>query len=223
MNMNCTDIDTHIDDYFDGQLDAGVRADFQRHVATCVACTDRVEQMDAMLRNLRAAGTPEPSDNFDQRVFERVRQQYPEPRHGRFAAGFATAMAASLALWFASSVFIPQQSAQQQQPIAVSMHQPQTVRLMFDAATDIQQVSLSIDLPANMRLEGYPGQQQLSWHTRLKKGPNVLALPIMAVDEGQGELVAQLSYGDTVKTFRVVLTAANDGVMQYHLEAIKSA
>lgn len=169
---------------------------------------------------------PPPSTDFEQRVFARLRRQYPERRQGagRFAAGFATAMAAGLALWFASSVFIPQQpNVAQPRAIAVTMNQTQTVRLMFDATSDLQRVSLSIDLPPNMQLQGYPGQQQLTWDTQLRKGPNVLALPIMAVEEGQGELVAQLSYGDTIRTFRVVLKAANDGVMQYHLEQTESA
>jgi len=135
-------------------------------------------------------------------------------------------MAASLAIWFASSVYLPEmpgQSASQQATVSVALNQQQTVRLMFEAQSDIQQVSLSIDLPNNMQLAGYPGRKQLSWQTSLKKGSNVLALPVMAVDPGEGELVARLNYGDKSKTVRVLLKTMDDGVLRYQLRTNKSA
>ena len=74
-----------------------------------------------------------------------------------------------------------------------------------------------------MELEGYPGRKQLSWQTSLKKGPNVLALPIRAIEHGEGELMARLNYGEKTKTFRVLLKTTADGVMHYQLQEIKSA
>lgn len=224
--MNCTDINTQMDDYLDDRLEPQARSAFDQHVAGCKACAAMLEQMQGLLHGLQQLPISEPSADFEQRVFNEIRRQHRQPRVGRFAAGFATAMAASLAIWFASSVYLPEmpgQSASQQATVSVALNQQQTVRLMFEAQSDIQQVSLSIDLPNNMQLAGYPGRKQLSWQTSLKKGSNVLALPVMAVDPGEGELVARLNYGDKSKTVRVLLKTMDDGVLRYQLRTNKSA
>ncbi len=221
--MNCTDINTHLDDFLDGGLNPQLRADFERHLAVCPDCARKLESMATMLEELSRLDVPPPSEGFERRVFTEVRRQHrPVGRH-YFAAGFVAAMAASLAIWFSVFVFGPQQPVGSPRAVTVTMNQAQMVRLVFEAKEDIQQVSMSIDLPENVVLQGYPGQQRLSWQTSLKKGANVLALPVMAVGEGRGELVAHLSYGGKIKTFRVVLKNADDGVMRYYLETVKSA
>ena len=63
-----------------------------------------------------------------------------------------------------------------------------------------------------MELDGYPGRRELAWQTSLKKGQNILDLPIMAIGVGQGELLAQLNYDGTVKILRVVLKTIADEV-----------
>ena len=96
--------------------------------------------------------------------------------------------------------------------IAVAMNQTQPVKLMFDSRSEIKHAKLTVDLPDNVTLEGYPGRRELSWPTNLNKGKNVLALPIEAVRAGQGELRVELDYNQKVKTFRVVLKTTNNTV-----------
>jgi hypothetical protein len=221
-NMNCTEFNALIDDFVDGQLNQQLGADCEQHLAVCPDCACKLESMTAMLEKLHRLEVAQSTTGFEQRAFAEVRRQYrPAGRH-YFAAGFVAAMAASVAIWFSVFVSSPQQPVDSLRAVAVTLNQAQAVRLLFEAKEDIQQVSMTIDLPENMVLEGYPGRQQLSWRTSLKKGSNVLSLPIMAVGEGQGELVAQLSYDGKIKTFRVVLKAINDGVMHYQPEAMKS-
>jgi hypothetical protein len=168
----------------------------------------------------------EASADFEEKVFAAVRSQY-GARSGhsgnRFIAGFATAMAASLALWFASTVYTPQFGEQAPQVINLAMNQARTVKLVFDAPTDLAEVTLSVELPENIELEGYTGQKQLVWQTSLNKGQNILALPITAIGYGQGELVAQLSYGDKTKQFHLVLKTAGDGALIYQTIKLVSA
>ena len=52
----------------------------------------------------------------------------------------------------------------------------------------------------------------MTWQTSLKKGQNILDLPVMAIGVGQGELLAQLNYDGTVKILRVVLKTIADEV-----------
>ncbi|MFC1589279.1 anti-sigma factor family protein [Pseudomonadota bacterium] len=219
--MNCIDIHIHIDDWLDDQLSQQDRLVFDQHVSNCADCAARLENARSLMLGLQNIPVPPPSANFEKRVFAEVRRQHKESHHFRFAAGFATAATASLAIWFASSVMVPEAVIEQPRMISVAMNEAQTVRLMFESQNDIEQVQLSVGLPDNMELDGYPGRRQLAWQTSLKKGENILALPIMAIDQGQGELVAELSYGDKVKTFRVVLKTSVDGVMQYQLDEIR--
>ncbi len=222
--MKCEDI--KIDDYLDRRLMISEQLAVEQHIAKCSACASKLESAESLLLALRDLPLPAPSNNFEQRVFAEVRRQYkkqPRQQHRfNFASGFATAAVASLAIWFVSSIYIPEiQTIEQPASVSITMNQPQTVRLMFDSEKEIQLVKLSIDLPDNMELDGYPGRNSLSWQTSLHKGQNVLALPVMAVKSGEGELLARLSYGDKLKTFRLVLKTNMDGVQRYQLNEIK--
>ncbi|MCK4710597.1 MAG: zf-HC2 domain-containing protein [Gammaproteobacteria bacterium] len=226
MNMKCTDINIYIDEYLDRQLSSEDRISFEQHVSGCVECACRLKQARTLLTKLQDITVPEYSAHFEQRVFSEVRRQYKDEKRSHsgfnFSAGFATAAVASFAIWFVSTVYLPETQLEQPQVISLVMNQTQTVKLMFDAHKDIQQAQLSINLPGNMQLEGYPDRRTLSWKANLQKGQNILALPIIPVVQGQGELFAQITYGDTVKTFSVVLKTSSDGVQSYQLNEIKS-
>lgn len=224
--MKCVDINRHIEDYLDKQLSSDNTVAFEQHISSCTECAEKVKSAESLLSGLRNLSVPEPTANFEQRVFAEVRRQHRahhQQHHGfRFATGFATAAVASLAIWFVSSVYIPGPLVEEPQMVSVAMNESQTVRLMFDSHADIEKVTLSIGLPDNMQLAGYPGRSELTWQTDLQKGQNILALPIEAIGYGQGELLAKLSYGDKVKIFRVVLKTKVDEVQLYQLNAIQS-
>ena len=217
--MNCTDINTHCDDYLDGNLSHEQQQAFALHLTKCNQCDKSVNallQLQAGLKNLTVPG---PSAGFEQRVFDEVRRQTTKQPSRHFVSGFASAIAAGLALWFVSTLFIVQQSTEiPTGEMTLALNATQTVRLLFDAPDDIELVTLSIDIPDNFELSGYPGSKELTWETSLKKGENVLALPIMAIDTGKGELIAQLSYGDKVKVFRLILTTADNGRTFYRVQ-----
>lgn len=214
--MRCVDIDKHIDGFLDKQSTPEDLLAFDHHVSQCAECAEKLEIAKSLSSGLRNQPLPHYSAKFKQRAFAEVRRQYKGEKqrdHGySFATGFATAAVVSLVIWFVSSVYLADTLIEQPQMISVAMNQAQTVSLIFDSHTDIQQANLSIDLPDNMELDGYPGRRELSWQTSLKKGQNILTLPILAIEYGQGELLAQLSYDDTVTVLRVVLKTIADEV-----------
>jgi hypothetical protein len=222
--MKCNDI--NIDDYLDKQLLLAEQLAYQQHFSNCSDCAMKLENAESLLTGLKSLVVPEPSANFENRVLAKVRKQHKESRQYNhsfsFASGFATAVVASLAIWFVSTLYEPVRQVEQLPVVSVMLNQAQTVRLMFDSYKDFQQVNLSIDLPENMDLNGYPGRKSLSWKTSLQKGQNVLALPIMAVSHGQGELLARLSYGEKVKLFRLVLKTSINETQHYQLNEFKT-
>ncbi|MCP4078338.1 MAG: zf-HC2 domain-containing protein [Gammaproteobacteria bacterium] len=220
--MKCKDI--NIDSYLDRELQFSEQQDHQQHFESCRDCATKLENAESLLMGLKSLTVPEPSKGFEYRVLTEVRRQHKKsPRHGyrlSFASGFSTAVIASLAIWFVSTIYEPVRQVEQLPVVSVLLNQAQTVRLMFDSHKDIQQVKLSIVLPENMQLDGYPGRNTLAWQTSLHKGQNVLALPVVALAHGQGELLARLSYGEQEKVFRLVLKTSMNGARQYQLDEV---
>lgn len=212
--MKCTDINRHIDDYLDSTLNPRDLSAFEQHVSTCSACADGLAMAKTLAAELRQLPVPEHTADFEQRVFTEVRRAHKDDhkRDFHFATGFATAAVASVAIWFAASLYVPDTVLEQPQMITVALNQSQMVSLVIDSHADIQQADLSIDLPVNMELYGYPGQRTLAWQASLKKGQNILEIPVMAIGYGQGELHAQVKYNSTVTQFSVVLKTAGKKV-----------
>lgn len=219
--MNCNDFNKQLDDYLDKSLQGQALNEFIQHTDGCKECALRLQNAQSLMSGLRDLPLAGPSDGFEQRVFAAVREHYQERQTDtgflRFASGFATAAIAGLAIWFVVAQY-PVESVSGLQPvqtemISVAMNQSHTVRLLFDAEKDFEQVQITLELPRHMDLDGYPGIKQLSWQTRLDKGGNILALPLKAVGEGQGELIAQVNYGDKHKVFKVLVKTPVNGVL----------
>jgi len=229
--MKCTDIQKYLDDYLDDAMSLGEQKAVESHIEQCATCQQALEEYRNVRQALRSLPVEDASPDFEAKVFAEVRNHYGahNGKHfgNRFVAGFATAMVASLALWFTSTVYSPQfdDTMPQSGPqvVNLAMNQARTVKLMFDAPTDLAGVTLTVELPENIELEGYTGQKQLVWQTNLNKGQNILALPVIAIGNGQGELVAQLNYGDKTQRFRIVLKTASDGALIYQINTLKTA
>ncbi len=229
--MKCTELEKYLDDYLDDAVSPAEQKAVEAHIESCASCQQALEAHKTLRQALRSLPVDEASADFEAKVFTAVSSHY-GPRSGhsgsRFYAGFATAMTASLALWFASTVYTPPvdeyvRDEQAPQIINLTMNQARTVKLVFEAPTDLAEVTLSVELPENIELEGFSGQKQLVWQTNLNKGQNILALPIIATGNGQGELVAQLSYGNKTKQFHIVLKTADDGALIYQINKLQLA
>lgn len=223
--MNCTDIQKYLDDYLDEVMSLGEEKAVEAHLKDCAHCQQALEEYKAMHEALRALPVEEASPDFEAKVFAAVQHHYGANKRAgnRLIAGFAAAIAASLALWFASTVYTPQVEEAAPQVINLAMNQTRTIKLVFESPTELAEVTLSVELPENVELDGYAGQKRLVWQTNLNKGQNILALPVIATGNGQGELVAQLSYGDKTKQFYIVLKTASDGALFYQINKLISA
>lgn len=211
--MKCNDIKTVVDEYLDNQLSSKELTLIDEHIKTCESCKQMYVDARQIKQMLSDLPMQQPANDFEQRMFAAVNRQYPQPAQHHFKAGFATAVAASLAIWFAASVFVPEKSEQTLDVVSIGLQESRDLKLVFTSVDDIQQASLQIELPDNIELLGYPGQKMLAWKTRLDKGQNVLTLPVQALGKVQGELVARVGYGDKQKTYRLQLKTTNDGAL----------
>lgn len=213
MKMKCTDIDEYLDDFLSRELSPLAMVAFEQHIAKCSDCKNKVDEVKAIQAELRNLAVPQPSPGFEQRVFDNVRKHYKEESSWNFspglAAGIASLSTVSLAIW----LFMGEQASMSPdvdpRMVSIALNQTHPVRLMFDSDRDIKQAELSINLPDNVELVGYPGHRQLKWKTNLKRGQNLLALPIKATRLDQGELHTQLSYNNSVQNHELLLNVAD--------------
>lgn len=150
-----------------------------------------------------------------------------------FMLGFGSAAAAALALWVVVGAFpeavspvqvvaeeavatnaaavIPASTASTKAAprpeLSIALNKQQDIRLAFYSGQSLEGARITIRLPENVALVGYPGRRELSWTTSLKKGDNLLRLPVIATQIAHGELVADIEYQDQVKTLTLGLEA----------------
>ena len=213
--MKCNDIEKVVDEYLDNQMPSKQQQMIDDHMCSCDSCKQFYADARRVKQMLNDLPVEQPAAGFEQRLFETVKRQYPKPAQHHFKAGFATAVAASLAIWFAASVFVPEVGEPTQDVVSIGLAETRDLKLVFTSVEDIQLASMQIELPDNIELLGYPGQKMLAWKTRLDKGQNVLTLPVQALGKVQGELVAKVDYGDKQKTYRLLLKTANGGALNY--------
>lgn len=203
--MDCHYAQSLFDDLLDGSLTLPAREALQRHVVECTACRAAHEQARAVQRVLRALPVEPPEPGFAARALRAARTAQPDgmrrPRYG-FAAGFASALAASLVVWLAAA---PQPPAAAGPSITVARDQTQTINLVVNVPQDMPDAILAVHLPEATELAGYPGERQLLWQTSLRRGENLLALPVIVRGATAGELVATVTHGDQQKIFRLQL------------------
>ena len=220
--MNCTDIKLYKNEYFEGQLALLQQRAFDQHLGECRSCNHLIDDIKKTHQALYHMVVPEPDRRFVKNMFNEVRKQYPEKPQGTFKAVFASAVVVSVMVWFVSiQMFSHEQSLMPAEQVQMALNSEETIRLMFDAASDIELVTMHIELPQHIELRGYRGKSGVTLKTSLIKGSNLLRLPVKAVAQGNGVLVAELNYGNRMKKFNILIKTSGDGVVNYKIQPLK--
>lgn len=221
--MNCNQIQQNLDEYVDGTLDNNQLADIDLHIRSCHDCCEALEQLRVLRDALRQMPVEPARSGFAQAALMQARQvnaiqstPHPRPAVKRepfyrhwFAAGFGGAFAAGLALWAVFTLIGPIQPASEMPMFSIAVQQTRNVSLAINVPEEMDGVTLSVELPENFEIAGHRGKQQLAWQTRLKQGRNVLTLPVVALTQGQGQLVAKVVRNQKSKMLRVNLNAVS--------------
>ena len=217
--MQCQAITEVLDDYLIGGGDAALRREVAAHCDNCSACQRRVQQMQRLQQDLRALPIPAPSQDFAERVLLAACQQpVAMPAHKpRSWQWLSMALAASLVAAVGLGLWLGQRLNQYPslEEVQLALHQTQTVQLVLESETDLNDVLLSLQLPQGVEVQGFAGQRRLAWRTQLQQGSNLLALPLTATGLVQGKLVARIEHESKSKELTVNLRVqANSGRRQ---------
>lgn len=203
-------------DYLDGSLPPSSAAAISRHLDSCPSCQETQNQLRTVQRSLSVWPAPSPR----QGVFERMlkvavlTQAAPAPwwRGPMWSrAGLSGAAVLTLMLGFWLGVRSGHRDLPGPQimlaaaPIELGPER-QSVTLMFRASDTLHSASISVWLPDDVQIAGRPNVTHLSWTTDLKRGPNLLELPLLATGPRGGTLLVHLAQGTLVRTLEVPIT-----------------
>ncbi len=151
---------------------------------------------------------PSPDANFfDQSLAHAVIAGQRRQRRGWLAAGFVSAVAAGVVFWIVGGLWFASPTASLPTSdipnIAMTVEEPRTIHLLFASDVALQDAMLTVSLPRNVELSGFPGQREVSWQTSLAPGKNRLPLKLIATSPLQGEVLATLLHDNRSRTFRL--------------------
>ena len=88
------------------------------------------------------------------------------------------------------------------------------VSLIFNSPSEVAQATMTIELPSNVELAGYPGKRVLTWTTALQQGDNRMQLPLILRNQQTARVITRISRDGKDKTFYLDLNAANTPSVQ---------
>ncbi len=203
----CTEVDEVLDQYLDAEADGETRAALERHLARCAKCRWRLDLASGLREALRELPVEEPGAEFFAGALRRAQRP---PRGSRLAAaGFigafglsiVTVLLTGLAVHAPRSRAVPQVAA-----VTLKPNRAQTVNLVFDSGTALDDVVVTVELPRGVELRGHELARRIEWDTKLVAGSNLLPLEIVATSGRGGELVARVRHDGSAKEFLVKLS-----------------
>ena len=211
--MNCDETRALFEDYLAGALPDAAHRSIDEHLRHCARCRRVAADEHRLRAALRTLPVPPVRAGFAHQALHaaRVRNRGTgvRPQHRWFGAGFASAVFAGVLAWSALTAFGPGYPVDAK--LSMAVNQVRTVGLLINAPEDLEGVEVSMEVPGNVELVGFPGRRHLSWRTDLHEGRNVLSLPILATGQGEREMRVSLFHQRKTKTFRVLLGVASDG------------
>jgi len=223
--MDCSKFQSHIDEFLDG--DGDLPYDQQKsmleHQAQCSTCKARMMEAQRIQKLLHDLPVPEPRAGFHDRVLAVATERSRDKRSRSFTSGFASAIAAGLMIWIVVGLFNGEKTTNVSNPIPgvnIALNDTRNVKVTFSSQRALKDATISLIIPENVELAGYPGQHELKWKTNLSPGSNYLRLPILAVKAIDGQLIVKIEHQNKTKTLRLNLRITQPGLTQIPTELL---
>lgn len=216
MTLTCDNALAILDEHLDRQLNDADEVRLHRHLASCERCCGELGRRQQLREALREWPTPEPDQQALELLLENTRQAMPGQPHSDQQSPLRTMlMAASVLLvvaaggfWF--QMFTPSTGDSRLIHVLLDTDTTEFVRVAVDSRQEMEGVTLTVKLPPNVRISGYPDDETFSWETALGAGSNLLTLPLHASAPGEGELLMTVQPpSGQPRTLRVRVQANN--------------
>ncbi len=207
--MNCHDCNENLDLYIDDELDSSLRVQFEEHANQCSQCSAMVAREYDMRDALKSIPVPMPENGFfEQSLARTVTMTKTHDKKRWLLTGFGGAIAAGVVGW----MILGQPTATNgidQVPIGgltVTIGTPKTIRFSINSANELAGAKLFVSLPEGVEIVGFDMQSEVDWTTTIKKGPNILELPIVVYSGTGGTILARVEHESKSKTFEFTVS-----------------
>ena len=214
--MNCSQIESLLDDYIDASLESEAAASTTLHLLGCSDCEKAFQERRQTRLELKRLEVPAPSAGFfdkavakaveiDAEPSRRRSDQQVQPTARSIVGSLAAAVLVALLI---GSIYLTDSPASDPGLPTISLDTGTVtpVKLAFSSEQALVNARFSIQLPVGVELVGYDGQSDLSWTTDLEPGTNVLRLPLVGRTAVSDILIAKLEHPTGTKTFRLQVT-----------------
>ena len=218
--MPCEQIRASIHDYIDGDLNKSQMATLDAHCRHCCQCTDL---RDSLLRQqvlLKSLPVLPATANFERDVLQNATQTDPgqAASHGNatmpsYYKVAAAVMLFALVLWSGLSSFNP---ATETAPAMFAVDdQVHTIKVAIDSEKALSSVNLRVEISDNLELAGFGNKKTINWNTGLREGVNIIALPIIGIAEGRGDIVTRVRLNGKEKVMHISTEYRSPGNVRY--------
>jgi hypothetical protein len=87
--------------------------------------------------------------------------------------------------------------------VTLTVGETRTINLVFGSRGALEDVEITVELPAGVELASHPGEHRVTARTALAGGDNAVPLTLVARGGSGGQIAARLKRGDQQKVFVV--------------------
>lgn len=207
--MNCENFADSLHVWLDGQMDPARAASMQEHAGRCRACGLAASDERIIRSALKDLPVPAMRADFNREALRTARVAGRTLRrkmleHDVRIAVLAASSAIAVLVFAALRAPVPKPAAQgfdtvsadKVEVYAVTAGEVQALRLRIQSPRDFEGVRFSVELPDDVSLAGQPGVRAMTWEGRLRKGSNVLELPLLAQAGAAGRVATRVAWGE---------------------------
>jgi len=204
--VNCSFVGKNLLDYADGNSTEETMQAVEKHLERCAHCKNRLATELRIQHSLRNSFTHQTTEQFKDNLFFTIEQQASLARRW-FNTGFSSAVAAGLFAWALFSVFIHASNyGNTTEEIHLPLNIAKIINIAIETPANFNQVTMTIEVPSHIEIDGFPNENRISWNTTLNSGKNLLSLPLKLKENYDGYIIAKISDGTKDKAFRFAIS-----------------
>jgi hypothetical protein len=176
-----------------------------------------VDDLEKLRAHLRDMPVPEPRPGFVDRVLADATTGKSLPKVHEVRAAFArpatwwAAAAGAVAATLAWMVFWVQFGAPAEPRVVLALNESRDVSLVIDSERDLEGATIHIYVTGSVALNGYGEQHEIEWLTSLTQGANLLSLPVIGVEPGEGRVEAVIEHEGRTRRVSVAMHVSARG------------
>jgi hypothetical protein len=171
-----------------------------------------VDQLEKLREGLRAMPVPPPRADFIDRALSNATTTQP----GQETTGLRAALRRPSTWWAAGvgalaatlacvAVFLARPEVKRGPLLSLALHESREVPFVIDSERDLADATIRLYVTGSVALDGYEGQHEIEWQVSLTKGSNLLSLPVLAREPGEGLVVAEIEHEGRIRRLSLAL------------------